>query len=55
MDISLGIGIPMCRVFANYWGGNMNLYSMSGHGTDAYVTITTGNAFENLAYVNNNK
>lgn len=52
INVSLGIGIPMARVFANYWGGSMSIYSMHGHGTDAYVTISTANSFENLKFSN---
>ncbi|KAI8902867.1 branched-chain alpha-ketoacid dehydrogenase [Globomyces pollinis-pini] len=47
---TMGIGLPMSRVYANYWGGSMSLFSMYGYGTDAYVTIHTGNSLENLSY-----
>ncbi|KAJ3176780.1 hypothetical protein HK101_010375 [Irineochytrium annulatum] len=48
--LSLGLGLPMSRVYANYWGGAMALHSMHGYGTDAYVKIAVGNQMENLTY-----
>ncbi|KAJ3274565.1 hypothetical protein HDV01_002407 [Terramyces sp. JEL0728] len=51
LDIPLGIGLSLSRVYANYWGGSLSLYSMFGYGTDAYVTISTGNALENLSFI----
>lgn len=45
----LGIGLPMSRVYAEYWGGDMNVVSMPGWGTDAYVRIPRfGTQNENL-------
>ncbi|KAH6559955.1 hypothetical protein BASA50_006664 [Batrachochytrium salamandrivorans] len=44
----LGLGLPMSRVYANYWGGNISMYSMDGYGTDVYVNISVGNQSENL-------
>ncbi|CAG8842186.1 30791_t:CDS:1, partial [Racocetra persica] len=47
--LGLGIGLPMSKVYAEYWGGGLNLYSMDGYGVDAYVKITKlGNRTENL-------
>ncbi|KAI8989422.1 branched-chain alpha-ketoacid dehydrogenase [Pilobolus umbonatus] len=47
----LGIGLPMSRVYAEYWGGNINLVTMEGYGTDAYVRIPRlGNQIENISY-----
>jgi signal transduction histidine kinase len=50
LHVSLGIGLPMARVYANYWGGSLSLYSMNGYGTDVYITISTANSFENLNF-----
>jgi signal transduction histidine kinase len=50
INVSLGIGLPMSKVYANYWGGNISLYSMERFGVDAYLTITTGNSLENFEY-----
>ncbi|KAI9321592.1 branched-chain alpha-ketoacid dehydrogenase [Dichotomocladium elegans] len=45
----LGIGLPMSRVYAEYWGGDINLVTMEGWGTDAYVRIPRfGTQNENL-------
>lgn len=39
MAMRLGIGLPMSKVYAEYWGGNINVVTMEGYGTDAYVRI----------------
>mmetsp|Transcript_11990 Transcript_11990/g.13958 ORF Transcript_11990/g.13958 Transcript_11990/m.13958 type:complete len:474 (-) Transcript_11990:96-1517(-) len=33
----MGYGLPVSRVFARYLGGDINIVSMEGFGTDAYV------------------
>ncbi|KAI9342852.1 branched-chain alpha-ketoacid dehydrogenase, partial [Obelidium mucronatum] len=47
-SLHLGLGLPMSRVYANYWGGTIGVHSMHGYGTDAYVKISTGNQMEQL-------
>ncbi|CAG8553282.1 15721_t:CDS:1 [Dentiscutata erythropus] len=48
-ELSLGIGLPMSKVYAEYWGGSLNIFSLDGYGVDAYVRITKlGNQIENL-------
>ncbi|KAI8833954.1 branched-chain alpha-ketoacid dehydrogenase, partial [Chytriomyces cf. hyalinus JEL632] len=47
-SLHLGLGLPMSRVYANYWGGTIGVHSMHGYGTDAYVKISLGNQLENL-------
>ena len=32
-----GVGLPMSRLYANYLGGSLNLISLPGYGTHAYV------------------
>ncbi|KAI9473618.1 MAG: branched-chain alpha-ketoacid dehydrogenase [Benjaminiella poitrasii] len=39
IEENLGIGLPMSRVYAEYWGGEIKIMSMEGFGTDAYVRI----------------
>lgn len=49
LRIRLGIGLPMSKVYAGYFGGSLELYTMEGYGTDAYVRIPRlGNTNENL-------
>jgi signal transduction histidine kinase len=33
----LGFGLPMSRVYARYFGGSLELKSVAGHGTDAFL------------------
>ena len=37
----LGIGLAMCKVYAEYWNGDLSLHSMPGYGTD--VVLKLGN------------
>ncbi|KAG0174245.1 hypothetical protein DFQ28_002838 [Apophysomyces sp. BC1034] len=37
--VNLGMGLPMSRVYAEYWGGELQVVTMDGYGTDAYVRI----------------
>ncbi|CAG8508058.1 9686_t:CDS:2 [Funneliformis mosseae] len=47
--LHLGIGLPMSKVYAEYWSGGLTLFTMDGYGTDAYVKISRlGNREENL-------
>lgn len=32
-----GVGLPMTRLYARYFGGDLQLMSMEGYGTDAYL------------------
>lgn len=34
-----GVGLPMTRLYARYFGGDLQLMSMEGYGTDAYLHI----------------
>ena len=52
VTIPLGIGLPMSRVYTEYWGGDINIVTMDGWGTDAYVRIPKfGTQLENLDFV----
>jgi pyruvate dehydrogenase kinase 2/3/4 len=45
----LGIGLTMSKIYAEYWGGELQIITMDGHGTDAYVRIPRlGTNTENL-------
>ena len=35
----LGYGLPLSRVYARYFGGDLNVISMEGYGTDCYVHL----------------
>ncbi|KAJ3287686.1 hypothetical protein HDU76_007784, partial [Blyttiomyces sp. JEL0837] len=44
-----GLGLPMTKVYARYWGGDVGLCSMRGFGTDAYFSVHVGGELvENL-------
>ncbi|KAF8926019.1 hypothetical protein BGZ58_000248 [Dissophora ornata] len=48
-SLHLGIGLPMSRVYAEYWGGDLKLFTMHGYGTDAYAKFCKfGNIYENF-------
>eukprot|EP00039_Didymoeca_costata_P012564 m.181489 g.181489 ORF g.181489 m.181489 type:complete len:420 (-) comp15514_c1_seq14:1687-2946(-) len=36
----LGFGLPMSKVYASYFGGDLKMYSMAGFGTDIYLRLT---------------
>ncbi|KAL4864200.1 hypothetical protein BDV12DRAFT_16417 [Aspergillus spectabilis] len=39
-DRRLGIGLPMSRVYAEYWAGSLELHSLEGYGVDAFLQIS---------------
>ena len=44
-----GHGLPLSRLYARYWGGDLRVMSMQGFGTDAYIHIhKLGTLEENL-------
>ncbi|KAG0211480.1 hypothetical protein BGX28_007841 [Mortierella sp. GBA30] len=48
-SMHLGIGLPMSKVYAEYWGGDLKVFTMHGYGTDAYAKFCKfGNIYENF-------
>merc|ERR1712087_37617 len=37
--LPLGFGLPLARLTARYFGGDVQLQSLVGHGTNAYIHI----------------
>lgn len=47
--LKLGMGLPMSRVYAEYWDGALDLQSIEGYGTDVFLRISRlGNQNERL-------
>ena len=45
----LGYGLPISRGYARYFGGDLNIMSMEGYGTDAFLHLSRlGNKDEPL-------
>ncbi|KAF2105659.1 branched-chain alpha-ketoacid dehydrogenase [Lophiotrema nucula] len=48
-DLRLGIGLPMSKLYAEYWAGSLELHSLEGFGVDAFLQISKlGNKNERL-------
>ncbi len=44
-----GFGLPLARIYARYFGGELTLKSMEGYGVDAYLYLPVlGDSCENL-------
>ena len=39
-DLGEAFGLPITRLYARYLGGDLQLYSLAGHGTDAYLFLS---------------
>ncbi|KAJ3033634.1 hypothetical protein HDV00_006009 [Rhizophlyctis rosea] len=50
LNMGLGLGLPMSKVYAEYWGGMVEISGMEGFGTDVYLSVGVGNQSENLKY-----
>ncbi|KAL9592958.1 MAG: hypothetical protein Q9179_006217 [Wetmoreana sp. 5 TL-2023] len=49
-NLRLGMGLPMSRVYAEYWAGSLELYSLEGYGVDVFLQISKlGNKNEQLS------
>ncbi|KAG6017219.1 hypothetical protein E4U54_008010 [Claviceps lovelessii] len=48
-NLRLGMGLPLSRVYAEYWAGSLNLHSLEGYGVDVFLQISRlGNKNEQL-------
>lgn len=48
-NLRLGMGLPMSRVYAEYWAGSLELHSLDGYGTDVFLQVSKlGNKCEQL-------
>jgi len=48
-NLRLGMGLPMSRVYAEYWAGSLELHSLEGYGVDAFLQISKlGNQNEQI-------
>ena len=49
-DLRLGMGLPMSRIYAEYWAGSLEMHSLEGYGCDAFLQISRlGNKNEVLS------
>lgn len=49
-NLRLGMGLPMSRIYAEYWAGSLELHSLEGYGCDAFLQISRlGNKNEVLS------
>lgn len=48
-NLRLGMGLPLSRIYAEYWAGSLELQSLGGYGVDAFLQISKlGNKNEQL-------
>jgi pyruvate dehydrogenase kinase 2/3/4 len=48
-NLRLGMGLPMSRVYAEYWAGSLEIHSLEGYGVDAFLQISKlGNQNEQI-------
>lgn len=49
-DLKLGMGLPMSKIYAEYWAGSLEVHSLEGYGCDAFLQINKlGNQNEKLS------
>ncbi|KAF2153476.1 pyruvate dehydrogenase kinase [Myriangium duriaei CBS 260.36] len=49
-ELRLGIGLPISRIYAEYWAGSLEVHSLEGYGTDAFLQVSKlGNRNETLS------
>jgi hypothetical protein len=48
-NLRLGMGLPLSRIYAEYWAGSLEIQSLHGYGVDAFLQISKlGNKNEQL-------
>jgi pyruvate dehydrogenase kinase 2/3/4 len=48
-NLRLGMGLPLSRIYAEYWAGSLEIQSLRGYGVDAFLQISKlGNKNEQL-------
>jgi hypothetical protein len=49
-DLKLGMGLPMSKIYAEYWAGSLEIHSLEGWGCDAFLQVSKlGNKNEKLS------
>ena len=49
LNLRFGMGLPMSRVYAEYWAGSLQLHSLEGYGVDVFLQISKlGNQNEQI-------
>ena len=49
-NLRLGIGLPMSRVYAEYWAGSLEMHNLEGYGVDTFLQLSKlGNKNEQLS------
>lgn len=39
-EYKLGLGLPMCKIYADYWNGSLLMNSLEGYGSDTCLTLS---------------
>ncbi|ODV64350.1 protein kinase PKP2 [Ascoidea rubescens DSM 1968] len=39
LNFKLGLGLPMCKVYAEYWNGDIKMNCLNNYGTDIYLKL----------------
>ena len=49
-NLRLGMGLPMSRIYAQYWAGSLEVQNLEGYGCDAFLQVSKfGNKNEQLS------